>query len=182
MKEEIEGVLYQAVEFLSGEPEALSNMLKTFILQLIATLILFLVIRFKFWNIVTDMIEGRRKIVEESLKEKDEALAIRDAALQEAEILKKDSKKNADLIIEEAKKNSHIEAYNIIKEAQDQIAIDKEKAKIQIERERADMREDIKNEIIDVAFEMAEKMVEHEIDKEKHAKIVDETLSTLDNK
>ena len=44
------------------------------------------------------------------------------------------------------------------------------------------MQEDIKNEIVEVAFEMAEKMVEHEIDKEKHSKIVDETLSTLNNK
>ena len=59
MKEEIEGVLYQAIEFLSGEPEALSNMVKTFILQLLATLVLFLAVRFKFWNIITNIIEGR---------------------------------------------------------------------------------------------------------------------------
>ena len=70
MKEEIEGVLYQAIEFLSGEPEALSNMVKTFILQLLASLVLFLLIRFKFWNIITNVIEGRKKEVEESLKEK----------------------------------------------------------------------------------------------------------------
>lgn len=181
MKEEIEGVLYQAVEFLSGEPEALSNMLKTFILQLLATLVLFLVIRFKFWNVVTNIIENRKKSIEESLNEKDEAIAIRDAALKEATDLKNDSKKSANLIIEEAKKNSQIEAYNIIKEAQEQIAIDKEKAQVQLERDRANMQEEIKNEIVDVAFVMAEKIVEHEISKNDNKKIIDETLSSLNN-
>ena len=84
--------------------------------------------------------------------------------------------------MEEARKNSQIEADNIIKDAHEKVAIEKEKAHQQIEKERADMQEDIKNEIVEVAFEMAEKMVEHEIDKEKHSKIVDETLSTLNNK
>ena len=181
MKEEIEGVLYQAIEFLSGEPEALSNMVKTFILQLLATLVLFLVIRFKFWNIITDIIEGREKQVEETLKERDEAIIIRNEALKEAENLKTETKKNAALIMEEARKNSSIEAENIIKEAHQQIEIDRENARRQIEKERSDMHEDIKNEIVDVAFQMAEKMVEHEIDKDEHKKIIDSTLSVLDN-
>ena len=132
MKEEIEGVLYQAIEFLSGEPEALSNMVKTFILQLLASLVLFLLIRFKFWNIITNVIEGRKKEVEESLKEKEEAIAIRDEALKEAETLKSESKKNANLIMEEARKNSQIEADNIIKDAHEKVAIEKEKAHQQI--------------------------------------------------
>ena len=93
MKEEIEGVLYQAIEFLSGEPEALANMVKTFILQLLATLVLFLAVRFKFWNIITNIIEGRQKEVEETLKERDEALLVRDEALKEAEQLKTETDK-----------------------------------------------------------------------------------------
>lgn len=182
MKEEIEGVLYQAIEFLSGEPEALSNMVKTFILQLLATLVLFLAVRFKFWNIITNIIEGRQKQVEETLKERDEALLVRDAALKEAEELKTETKKNAAIIMEEARKNSMIEAENIIKDAHEKIEIDQENARRQIEKERNDMHEEIKNEIVDVAFQMAEKMVEHEIDKGEHKKIIDDTLSALDNK
>ena len=62
MSEEIENLLNQAIEFLNKDLEtsqALSNMLVTFILQLLATLVLFLVIRFKFWNVITAMIEKR---------------------------------------------------------------------------------------------------------------------------
>ena len=77
MSEEIENLLNQAIEFLNKDLEtsqALSNMLVTFILQLLATLVLFLVIRFKFWNVITAMIEKRETKIADSLKEKDEAL------------------------------------------------------------------------------------------------------------
>ena len=50
------------------------------------------------------------------------------------------------------------------------------------EKGTGNLVEDIKNEIVDVAFQMAEKMVEHEIDKGEHKKIIDDTLSALDNK
>lgn len=103
MSEEIENLLNQAIEFLNKDLEtsqALSNMLVTFILQLLATLVLFLVIRFKFWNVITAMIEKRETKIADSLKEKDEALKELEIAKKEAEAVKLESKKTANLIIE----------------------------------------------------------------------------------
>ena len=167
MSEEIENLLNQAIEFLNKDLEtsqALSNMLITFILQLLATLVLFLVIRFKFWNVITAMIEKRETKIADSLKEKDEALKELEIAKKEAEAVKLESKKTANLIIEDAKKVSQIEADEILNEAKYQIQKEKESALDLIDKERKSMQENIKNEIVDIAFLMAEKIVDHEID------------------
>ena len=174
MSEEIENLLNQAIEFLNKDLEtsqALSNMLVTFILQLLATLVLFLVIRFKFWNVITAMIEKRETKIADSLKEKDEA-----------EFVKVESKKTANLIIEDAKKVSQIEADEILNEARYQIQREKENARDLIDKERKSMQENIKNEVVDIAFLMAEKIVEHEIDKKANQELINQTLSKLEKK
>ena len=45
----------------------------TFITQICATLVLFLVVRFKCWNIVTNFLEKRNQSVKAALNEKTEA-------------------------------------------------------------------------------------------------------------
>lgn len=182
MKEEIEAVLYQAIELLNkniSSSEALSNMAITFILQLAATLVLFLIVRFKFWNLITGMIEARKTKIEESLKQKDTALLELENAKKEAEMVKVESKKTAAKIIDEAKKTSYIEAEEIINNANQQAEQTKLSAQAQIEKERKEMQEGIKNEIVEVAYLVAEKMVEHEIDKNANKELVEQAISSI---
>ena len=110
---------------------------------------LFLVIRFKFWNVITAMIEKRETKIADSLKEKDEALKELEIAKKEAEAVKLESKKTANLIIEDAKKVSQIEADEILNEAKYQIQKEKESALDLIDKERKSMQENIKNEIVE---------------------------------
>ena len=178
--DEIKELLYKAVEFLNenlSSSEKLFNMLTTVILQLLATLVLFLIVRFCFWNKVTAMIETRKAKIEESLKQKDEALATLDATLKEAQTVKDESKKQASAIIENAKKQSVSEATAIINDAHRQIELEKKNALDSIEHQRKEMEKTIKNEIVDVALE---KIVEHEVSKEENIEIINQTLSDLD--
>ena len=75
LAEKIEDVLYSAIPFLDeSNPDKVIDMAITFGLQLLATLVLFLIIRFKFWNVITGMMEKRKASVEEAISAKDEAL------------------------------------------------------------------------------------------------------------
>lgn len=182
MGEEIQGLLNNAIEFLNNDlqpQEAISHMAITFGLQLLATLILFLLIRFKFWNVITNMIESRKKEVEESFQTRDKALQEAENARIEAEKLKTESKKTAFKMIEEAKKTSQLEADEILQEAHEQIKRDTEQARMMIEKEHQEMQEGIKNEVIEVAYEMAEKMVGRQIDKKANQDIVNQTIEQL---
>lgn len=179
--EEIQGVLDNAVEILNAanKTEALSHMAITFCLQLLATLVLFLIIRFKFWNLITNMIESRKKSVEDSIKAKDEALQELEEAKKEAELVKIDSKRKAIMIIEEAKKTSQIEADAIIHDANEKIKRDTENARELIEKEHQEMQEEMRNEVIEVAYSIAEKMVNHEMNREANKEIIDKTIGNL---
>lgn len=185
MKEEIEGVLYQAIELLNkniDSSKALSNMAITFILQIAATIVLFLIIRFKFWNLVTNMIESREQKIAESLKQKDEAIKTLEATKIQAEEIKNESKKIAFKIVEDAKKTSNIEADLIINNAKKIAEETKENAIQQINQERKDMQEGIKDKIVDVAYMLAEKIVENEIDRETNKELVEKTIASIDYK
>ena len=179
LEAEIRDVLNKAVEFLIAEnkTEALSHMAITFCLQLLATLFLF--IRFKFWNLITNMIESRKKSIDDSIKAKDEALIELENAKKEAEEIKSDSKKKAILIIEEAKKTSQIEADSIIFEANEKIKKDSENARELIEKEHQEMQEGMRKEVIDVAYTIAEKIVNHEVSRETNKEIIDKTIDGL---
>ncbi len=182
--EKIKELLYKAVEFLdeAHRTEALFNMLKTFIIQLLATLVLFLIVRFFFWNKITKMIETRKAKIDQSLKEKAEAEDALDKTLQEAKNVKLSAKQEATSIINDAKKQSQIEANAILNEAHEQIAKDTQEALALVDEKRKEMEASIKDEIVDVAIVMAEKIVEHEVDKKENSEIIKQTLSTLDDK
>ena len=94
--------------------------------------------------------------------------------------IKKIAKDEAKLIIEEAKKTSTIEANEIIDNARKQIIAEEEASHRLIEKERVEMEEGIKKEIIDVAFMMSEKILGREINKDDHKQIVDDAMSILD--
>ena len=49
-------------------------MAATFIAQICATIVLILVVRFRFWNIVTNFIAKKSEAMNESLRKKEEAL------------------------------------------------------------------------------------------------------------
>lgn len=158
------------------------EMVATFAIQLLIFVLLFLIIRFKFWNLVTNFIESREKVVKESLESREKALEEEKKAIENASLVVENSKKQANEIIEQARIITTKEVAEIKKEAFDEIEKEKIHAKEQLEHERQKMQNEIKNEIIDVAFEMSKAIVEREIDRSSNQDIIDKTLDQLENK
>lgn len=158
------------------------EMVATFVIQLLIFVVLFLIVRFKFWNLVTGFVEQREKQVKETLNERDKALEETETAKAEAAEVTTNSKKQAAEIIEQARAITTREVATIKKEAFDEIEQEKIRAQEQLAREREMMEKEIKEEIIDVAFEMSKAIVEREIDRAKNQDIVDEALGKLEKR
>ena len=158
------------------------EMVATFAIQLLIFVLLFLIIRFKFWNLVTNFIESREKVVKESLESREKALEEEKKAIENASLVVENSKKQANEIIEQARMITTKEVAEIKKDAFDEIEKEKIHAKEQLEHERQKMQNETKNEIIDVAFEMSKAIVEREIDRSSNQDIIDKTLDQLENK
>ena len=88
-------------------------------------------------------------------------------------------KEEATLIIERAKTTSTIEANNIKTRALAEIEAKKEASVEQINSERKKAEESLRDEIITVAYTLAEKITEKEIDEAKHQDLVNDFLKEV---
>lgn len=151
----------------------------TFIIQICATIILFIYVRLFLWKTVTGMIDARKANIQKELDSKDDALKELEEAKIEAESIIKNAKDEASIIIEKAKNTSTIEADNIKTRALAEIEAKKSAAMEEINSERKQAEESLRNEIITVAYTLAEKITEKEIDEAKHQELVDDFLKEV---
>ncbi len=169
------------IENGSLNPNNIDVALLTLIAQLLATTVLFLVVRFKFWHIVTNIIESRQNAVQEQL-DKAEAAKV---SVEQAKIVAKDEINNARVtannIIQQARIVSEAEKEKMIQEAKEQIEVEKEKALNEISQNEKELRKNIQKEIVDVAYMLADKMVNKQMDEKANKAVVDEFLNNDGN-
>ena len=145
-------------------------------IQLCATLIIFLIVRFLIWNKVTEILEARKKMVRDAVKERDDALGEAKLALADANKTKDEAVKEANRIIESAKKRGYNEAEDIKNRANADAKLRIENASEEIERMKNENIADIKKQIVEVAYAMASKIVEKEIEEDKYDIQVDKFM------
>lgn len=171
--QKIRDYIDQALQLLNG------NGLTDVLIQLGATLLLFLAVRFLLWNKVTDIIEKRKASFENAMKEKEDALAKAKEIEIENEKMILDARKESAEIIELAKERGYKEAEKIIDEAKVEANSIVNKAQNEIKANYAQAEEEIKKEIIDVAFLMASKITEKEIKEEDHQDLVENFMKEV---
>ncbi|MBQ6816954.1 MAG: F0F1 ATP synthase subunit B [Bacilli bacterium] len=172
--DKIKEIINQGLEIILDTEHAITSI----IIQLVATLLLFLAVRFLFWNKITAVIEEKenreKKAFEDLENAKKEAIELK----KQIEIDTENAKQEGYKIIERAKQKSYAEAEEIVKKAQIDANMKLEDAKAQIEKEVASANENIKKEIIEVAYLLAEKIINKEINEEKHQELIDNFLKS----
>lgn len=147
------------------------------VVQLVATLILFLAVRFLLWGKVTAIIDEKEKNEKEAFENLEKAKAEAEEIRKQIALDEENAKQEGYQIIERAKQKSYLEAEEIIKKAQVDANMKLEYAKEQIEKEVASANEDIKKEIIEIAYLLAEKIIKEEIDESKYDELVKEFMA-----
>lgn len=153
--------------------------LANFIPQIIATGILFLVLRHFLFKPVTDLLDARsKKIVsnlEESTSYKREAEAVR----AEYELKLEDAKGEAREIVESAKKRSEQIKDEILQEAKVEAQKISERSMLDIEREKQKMLVDLKSEVVEIAMLAATKVVEKDLDPSTHKTMINKFIDEV---
>ena len=150
----------------------------TLIAQLVATTVLFLVVRFKFWNVVTSFIDARKNAVQAELDKAENAKIEVEQATIESKELVQNARTTANNIIQQSKTLSEKEAEKILNDAHDKIESDKAKALREIDQKEIELRRNLQQEIVDVAYLLADKMVNKQMDEKQNQLIVDEFLNS----
>ena len=145
-------------------------------IQLAATIILFVVVRFFFWKPVTDILETRRQVIDKEL----EAAQAAKANAVEIEVQMKheldEAKAKIKDMLDTAEREANLKRDTIINGAKEDAKNRLERLQIELEQEKKSMEKQIRQEIVDIAFAAAEKIVSKEISHDKYLDIVDDIL------
>ena len=149
-----------------------------FAIQLVATLILFLIVKIFLWKPITKFLESRSEQMDKDL------LAAQEAKERALELEKELALKyeNAKLDIQKLLKEAELEGRErqeqIIKEAKEEALRRISLAEEEIEREISMQEADIKNQIISIAFLAAETIVGKEINREEYLMTVTKIIES----
>ncbi|XMB86725.1 F0F1 ATP synthase subunit B [Mycoplasmatota bacterium WC44] len=141
-------------------------------IQLIATFILFAVVFYFLWKPMTNLLEERKEIISNDLEEAKNANANAHQIKEQLEEKLAEAKNEARSIIEASRERGENEKSRIVSEAEQEASNRLIKATEDIDLEYQKARDNIAGEIVEVAFQVAEKIIEKEIDSTKHEEVV----------
>ena len=145
-------------------------------IQIGATIILFIVVAIFFWKPITKILEQRREVIDKDLEDAQKA---KDNAIEiEAELNKqlKEAKEKVKDMLAKAEKEANLKRDEIINQAREEAKRRLDNLEIELEQERSSMEKEIRQEIVEIAFAAAEKIVSKEINQDKYLDVVDEIL------
>ncbi len=147
------------------------------LLNLVALIVLFIVVKKFFWEKVTLYLEKRQALymqtLDEAHAEKELAQSLQEKAMKEYETMKEETRELRDRLTSEA----HAERDLLIQNAKAEVKRRLEQAEKDIDYEVSKANEDIKNAIKEIAFSAASKIVKREIDEALHQDIIEEILN-----
>lgn len=152
------------------------------ILQAIAVFIMFALLSYLLFEPARKMLKERRKKIAGQL---DQAAADQeDAARLKAEYDEKlkNVEKEADEILAQARKKALKREEDIVAEAKEEAARIIAGANREVELQKAKVKDQMKQEMIQVAVLMAGKIIESQIDAKEQAALVDQTLQEMGDK
>lgn len=149
------------------------------IFMMINLFILFWAMSYNLYVPVKTYMEKRTEKIKNDLdvasQEKKEAIALK----RDYEEKLKDIKKEADLILSQARKTALAREEEIIQEAKTEANRLLERASVEIEREKEKAKDDVKHEMVTMATLLAEKFVALSMNEEKQEQIVQQTLNEM---
>lgn len=152
------------------------------ILQAIAVFIMFLLLSYILFEPVRKMLENRKNKIAGQL---DQAAADQEEAAKlkaEYDEKLKNVEKEADEILAQARKKALKREENIVAEAKEEAARIISSANREVELQKAKVKDQMKQEMIQVAVLMAGKIIAGRIDAKEQNELIDQTLQEMGDK
>ncbi|AGM24673.1 F0F1 ATP synthase subunit B [Spiroplasma chrysopicola DF-1] len=150
-----------------------------FIAHIIATIILLILLSKWVYNPFRKAMRARRQKIQEMIT--DAADKQTKATIKEKTALEMltTAKVDASSIISEARAEAEAKKHNLLDETKKEIVHLNEQARKELAKEKEQYQDDIRKAIINTAFDAAQHLLEKEINKEKHQKIIEDFIDNL---
>jgi F-type H+-transporting ATPase subunit b len=143
---------------------------------IVSFVILFALLRLFLYKPVMKMLDERSKRIKESMEQaeatkgeyaraEEEVRRLISKAREDGQVLVSQAGQMGEKIKEEAKEGARKEA---------QVIVDRTRAELEEERDR--IIDDLRREFVDISISAAEKVIKETLDKERHRRLIEETL------
>ena len=149
------------------------------IVSLFNLVILFLLIKKFLYQPVKNVLKSRQDKIDEKNNQAEAYLSEAQKTKADLEAKLNDAENKADEILNEATLNAQRRGEKIISDAHDEADTIIRQAKNNAELEMKKAESEIKNQIVDVSFELSKKIIEREIKEEDHHKLIDTFISHI---
>ncbi len=150
-----------------------------FTLQILSTLVLFFVIKYFAWAPMKEFLRKRQELVSQEINHAEMLKADAQALKQSAEAQVQVARDEAREIVENSKKQAQAIHDEIVTSARTEATQKLAKASADIEQERKAVYAGIREDIVNLAINSAEKMIEKEIDANVHNELFDQFISKV---
>lgn len=148
-------------------------------ITLIAMLVLFILLSYLLFNPARKLIQKRKDFIQGQLEDAAKAQAdAKEMKVQYDEKLSQVDAETAELLAD-ARRKALDKEKEIVEKASEEAHQIKVRAEKEVELEKNKVRDEMKQEMVQVASAMAGKFVEASMDKDKQAQLIDETLKEM---
>jgi F-type H+-transporting ATPase subunit b len=135
------------------------------LLQWIATFILFAVVFRFLWKPLTTLLEDRQAIVEGDLLRAQELSSNAEKIKSEIDVQLTQARQDAKAMLEAARVRSLTEREQLIADTEAELARLRAKADAELGQDVEKAREELKGEVVEIAFLVAEKILQQQVDR-----------------
>lgn len=161
--------------------EVISVNIWQILISLCNLLILYLIIRKFLYEPVRKMLAQRRAVIDGQYADADEAKRAALADKSEYEEKLAGAKAEAETIRQNAIAEADRRGEKLVAEAKDKADGIVRRAEAEVELEKQKAKDDIRREIADVSTKLAEKLIEREIDEKDHQELIDSFINDIGN-
>lgn len=155
---------------------ALGVNLLDMLIQIGATLILVLIVKYFFWGKITDFLEKRKNIMDQEMESAKQENILANELKEKREAEYNDLKVKSKDYLDNAKDRAEQERLRIIQEAKNNADQMMERTKKEIEAEKIKAKTSLQKEVVDLAALMAEKIIKQEVDEAKYQDLLVDEL------
>ncbi len=149
------------------------------VLQILATIFLFFLIKKTAWKKISAMIDKRQNHINGAINDADNKQAEASELKKEQEKELSDLRSKKKTIIEESKKQAKNQENEIVDEAKQKARDILEKADNEIKQQEKDVQVQLSKELAQMSINVAEKFLAKEIDDEKEADLINQALKEI---
>ena len=154
----------------------------TMLFAWINLVILYFILRKLVFKPIMNMIESRQNEIDTMYKEADEYIAEAQSDKQKYEQQLLQVREEGEQYMKDVVKKAQEREQEIIREANDNARRTLERAEQQIMLEKKQAENELKDKVSDMVLEIAEAVIERDIDSGEHAALIDDFISALDKK